>query len=103
MASGILGQASPAATSNTTVYTVPAATTASFSISVCNRDTSACTVRLAIAAAATPTNSEWIEYDVSVPGNSVLERTGLVANTGKLVVAYASAATTSISIYGFEA
>jgi hypothetical protein len=103
MASGILGQASPAATTNTTVYTVPASTTATFSISICNRDTAACTVRLAIAATATPGNSEWIEYEASILGNGVLERTGLVAGAGKLVVAYSSSATTSISIYGFEA
>ena len=103
MASGILGQSAPAATTNTTVYTVPASTTATFSISICNRGTAACTVRLAIGAAATPTDSEWIEYDTQILANGVLERTGLVANAGKRIVAYSSSATTSISIYGFEA
>ena len=102
MATGILGQSAPAATTNTTVYTVPASTTATFNIGVCNRSTSTITVRLAIAAAATPVSSEWLEYDASIPASGVLERTGLVAQAGKLVVAYTSAATASISIYGYE-
>jgi hypothetical protein len=103
MATGILGQSSPAATTNTTIYTVPASTTATFNIGICNRGSAEITVRLAIAAAATPVNSEWLEYEAVIPANGVLERTGLVAQAGKLVVAYTSAATASISIFGYEA
>jgi hypothetical protein len=103
MASGILGQASPAATTNTTVYTVPASTTASFTVNICNRDTSSITARIAIASTATPSNAEWIEYDVSIPPNGVLERSGIVAQAAERVVVYVSAATASINVYGFEA
>jgi hypothetical protein len=103
MASGILGQSSPAATTNTTVYTVPASTTSTFSISVCNRGTSAITARFAIAATGTPTDAEWIEYDASIPANGVLERSGIVAQAAERVVAYVSAATASVNVYGFEA
>ena len=66
MASGILGQAAPAATTNTTVYTVPASTLAVVNISVVNRGGSAATVRVALSAAATPNDDEWIEYNTSV-------------------------------------
>jgi hypothetical protein len=103
MASGILGQASPAATTNTTVYTVPASTTATFTVNICNRDTSTITARIAIASTATPSNAEWIEYDVSIPPNGVLERSGIVAQAAERVVVYVSAATASINVYGFEA
>lgn len=103
MATGILGQSDLTATTNTTVYTVPANTTATMNINVCNRGNSAITVRLAIAAAAAPVNAEWIEYDVSIPAYGVLERTGIVAQATKRVVAYASAATTSVNVYGYEA
>ena len=103
MASGILGQSSPAATTNTTVYTVPASTTATFTVSICNRGSSAITARLAIASTATPTNAEWIEYDASIPANGVLERSGIVAQAAENVVAYVSAATASVNVYGFEA
>ena len=102
MASGILGQSAPAATTNTTVYTVPASTLAVVNISVVNRGGSAATVRVALAAGSTPTDDEWIEYNTSVGSTSVLERTGIVLDATKNVVVYASAAATSVSVYGLE-
>jgi len=102
MASGILGQSAPAATTNTTVYTVPASTVAVVNISVVNRGGSAATVRVALAAGSTPTDDEWIEYNTSVGSTSVLERTGVVLDATKNVVVYASSADTSVSVYGLE-
>jgi hypothetical protein len=102
MANGILGQSAPAATTNTTVYTVPAATTATFSVSICNRGSSAANVRLAVSATGTPGNSEWLEYDAAIPPFGVLERTGIVAQATKNVVVYASSANTSVTVFGFE-
>lgn len=102
MATGILGQASPAAATNTTIYTVPVSKTAVCNISVVNTSGSPIAIRLALAASSTPTSSEYIEYDVLLPAFSVLERGGLVLNASKLVVAYASAAGASISVYGYE-
>lgn len=102
MATGTLGQSAPSATTNTTVYTVPAGKTATFNVSILNRSSSASTVRLAIAATGTPGDSEWLEYDASVPGNGVLERTGLVASAAKNIVVYAGAATFSVNVYGYE-
>lgn len=102
MASGILGQSAPAATTNTTVYTVPAAKLATFNVNIVNRGTSAATVRLAIASTATPANSEWLEYDANIAASAVLERTGLVAQAAENVVVYASSANLSVSVYGYE-
>ena len=102
MASGILGQSAPAATTNTTVYTVPASTLAVVNISVVNRGGSAATIRVALSAGSTPTDDEWIEYNTSVGATSVLERTGVVLDETKNVVVYASSADTSVSVYGLE-
>ena len=102
MASGILGQAAPSATTNTTVYTVPASTVSVVNVNIVNRGASAATVRIALAAADSPTNAEYVEYDVSVGAKQVLERTGLALNAGKKVVVYASSADTSVSVYGLE-
>lgn len=102
MANGILGQSAPSATTNTTVYTVPASTTATVTVSICNRGTSAITTRLAVANTGTPGNSEWLEYDASIAANGVLERTGIVVQASKQLVVYVSAATASVSVYGFE-
>ena len=102
MATGTLGQSNPAAVTNTTVYTVPVGKNAVFNISVANSSGTPIAVRLAIAAAATPTAAEYIEYDTIILGNSVLERGGLVASAGKLVVAYSSTAAAAVNVYGYE-
>lgn len=102
MATGTLGQAALSASTNTTVYTVPAGKTATFSVSMLNRGGGPFDARLAIAASGTPTNAEYLEYDVSIPQNSVLERTGLVASAGKQIVAYASTGDLVVNIYGYE-
>ena len=103
MASGILGQSAPAATTYTTVYTVPSATTATFNVNIVNTGTSPVNVRLALAAGATPTSSEFVEYDVSLLASGVLERSGFVAQATKRVVVYSDIATVSVSVYGYEA
>ena len=102
MASGILGQSAPAATTNTTVYTVPASTLAVVNISVVNRGGSAATVKLALSSSGTPSDDEWIEFNTSIASTSVLERTGVVRQATKNVVVHASSADTSISVYGLE-
>lgn len=102
MASGTLGQAALTAATNTTVYTVPAGKVATVNVNILNRDAAPCAVRLAVAAAATPTTGEWIEYDAVIDGQTPLERTGLVVTAGKLIVAYSSNANTTVNVYGYE-
>lgn len=102
MPTGILGQSSPAATTNTTVYTVPASTTATFNVSITNTTGNVIAVRLAIASSATPTSSEYLEYDTVLLPNGVLERTGIVAQATERVVVYASATGLSVNVYGYE-
>jgi len=102
MASGTLGQSAPSALTYTTVYTVPGSVTATVNVNIVNRGTSAGFVRFAVAAAATPTNAEFIEYDAYLEPNQILERSGIVMSTGKLLVAYCSTANFSVNVYGFE-
>lgn len=102
MASGILGSADLVAATNTTVYTVPADKVTTCNISLCNRNTNDVKVRLALAANAAPTSSEYIEYDATIPANGVLERSGVVMNATKKIVAYASSANVTALVYGFE-
>jgi hypothetical protein len=103
MASGILGQSALSATTETTVYTVPASTLAIVNVNVVNRSASAdATVRVALASTAIPQDSEWIEYGVSVPPGGVIERAGIALNAAKRVIVYASTANCSASVYGLE-
>ena len=78
MANGILGTSDVPATTDTVVYTVPSDTFSVVTLNVVNRGTAPRTVRVALAAAGTPTADEYIEYDVEILANGVLERTGLV-------------------------
>ena len=102
MASGTLGQADLVAITNTAVYTVPAGKVASFNVNVLNRTASNVTVRMAISATSSPANSEFLEYEATVPANGVMERTGLVASAGKNLIVYASSTGVSVNVFGFE-
>ena len=102
MATGRLGTADLAAATNTTLYTVPADTFAVVTVSVCNRGATAANIRLAVASLATPTDAEYIEFDVSLAPKGVLERTGIVLDAGKLLVVRSSAISVNAVTYGIE-
>lgn len=102
MATGLLGQSALAAATNTTVYTVPATTFTVLSINILNRGTTAVAVRVALAATGTPTNAEYIEFDCPVGSNGVLERTGIMMDSGKRLVVWASNANVSVNAFGIE-
>jgi len=102
MATGILGTADLTATTDTTVYTVPADTFAVVTVSLCNRSTSNRAVRIAVAATGTPTAAEFIEFDSAILGNGVLERTGIVLDAGKNLVVRADSIDVSAVVYGIE-
>jgi len=102
MASGVLGQQALNATTNTTVYTTPADTVAYANINVVNINATPIVVRLAIAAGTTPLAAEYIEYEAEIAGYGVLERTGIVLNSGKRIVAYSNISSVSVAVYGVE-
>lgn len=102
MPTGILGTANLSATTDTTVYTVPATTFSVVTVSICNRTASTVTVRLAAAVSASPTTAEYLEFGTQVLANGVLERSGIVLDTGKRIVAFSSATDVSVVVYGIE-
>ena len=102
MASGKLGNADLAATTNTTVYTVPVGKVATINAGFVNRTSGNISVSMAISATGTPTTVEYVEYGALIPANGVLERSGIVCGAGENVVCWASAAGISVRIFGFE-
>lgn len=102
MANGRLGIADLSASTNTTVYEVPADNFSIVTLSVCNRDAGSRSIRVAIASADTPTGGEWIEYDTTLVGNGTLERSGLVMDAGKKLVIYSNSLSVSAVVYGLE-
>ena len=103
MASGILGTPTDlTAVTLATLYTCPATTFTVASVSVCNRSSSPTSIRIAIASTDTPTDAEWIEYDASLSANGVLERTGIILDSGRNIVVQSSNADVNAIAYGIE-
>ena len=101
----VLGQSSPAATTETDLYTVPAATSAvASSVIVCNRSAILSTFRISIAAGgAATTNKDYIYYDLPIGANDTFIATiGVTLATTDKVRVYASNTNLSFSLYGSE-
>lgn len=101
----VLGQSNPSATTLTTLYTVPSATSAVAStLSICNLGSSATTYRVAVRpAGATLANQHYIAYDASVSANdTVLLTLGITLAATDVVTVYAGTANVAFSLYGSE-
>lgn len=100
----VLGQANPAATTATSLYTAPAGTAAVCStLSVCNVGVST-TFRVAIRpAGATLETKHYLIYDASVNAyDSVLLTLGISLAATDVVTVYAGHANLAFSLYGAE-
>jgi hypothetical protein len=101
----VLGQSAPSATTATTLYTVPAATSSVIStLVVANRAATAATYRIAIRpGAATLANQHYIAYDVALGASDSTTLTlGITLAATDVVTIYASTANTSFNIFGSE-
>jgi hypothetical protein len=101
----VLGQSNPAATTATTLYTVPAATQAIVStLTVTNQTATAGTYRIAVrVAGATLAAAQYLAFDVSLPGNATDTLTlGVTLGATDVITVYASAATFSFNAFGSE-
>lgn len=101
----VLAQSAPAATTNTDIYTVPAATEAVIStIVVANRSSAAKTYRIAIRPDGTTiANQHYIAYDITVGASDSTTLTlGLTLNAADVVTVYASTADLSFGVFGSE-
>ena len=99
MPTGRLGTANITTTADTTVYTVPASTFSVVTVNVVNRSsTTSVDIRIAVASSATPSLAEYIEYDADVVASGVLERTGIVMDSGKLLVVSTPTVTPALSV-----
>jgi hypothetical protein len=101
----VLGQSNPAATTLTTLYTVPAATQTIIStITVANQAATAATYRIAVrVAAASITAAQYLAYDVSLPANASDTLTlGVTVDATDIISVYASSTDMSFNAFGSE-
>ena len=101
----VLGQSNPTATTNTDLYTVPAATSAVCStLVICNQANTAATFRVAIRpAGAAVASQHYISYDTNLNANDSITMTiGLTLATTDKVTVRASTGTVSFSLFGSE-
>ena len=100
----VLGQSAPSATTATTLYTVPSATSTVIStIVVANRSTAG-SFRIAIRpAGASLANQHYIAYDTPIPSNdSIVLTLGITLAATDVVTVYASSANFTFSAFGSE-
>jgi glucose-6-phosphate dehydrogenase assembly protein OpcA len=101
----VLGQSNPSATTATTLYTVPSATSTVVStITICNQASTAGTFRIAIRpAGASLAAQHYVAYDTPIAANDTIALTlGVTLATTDVITIYASSATMSFNAYGSE-
>ena len=106
MAKKVLGQSNPAATTLTTLYTVPALKeTVVSSISVANLTATDATFRLAVRpAGASIANQMYIGYDITVgASDSTIITVGITLAATDVISVYASTANIAFQAFGDEA
>lgn len=101
----VLGQSAPAATTLTTLYTVPSATEAVIStVVVCNRSASARTFRIAVRPnGAAISNEHYLAYDVTVGASDSTTLTlGITMDASDVLSVYGSTTDLSFTAFGSE-
>jgi len=101
----ILGQSNPAATSATTLYTVPSANSTVIStINVCNQSSSAGNFRIAVRPGGESLAAKhYIAYDTVLAGlDSIAMTIGVTLAATDVVTVYASSANISFVAFGSE-
>ena len=101
----VLGQADTAATTVTTLYTVPDLTQTTISSFVaCNRTGSAITFRLSVhVIGASADDKQYLFYDKSVAANDTLTVViGMTLGQTDVLKVYASAVNMSFNLFGVE-
>ena len=101
----VLGQVNPSATTDTTLYTVPAATqTVVSTLVIANLAATDATYRVAVRpAGATLANEHYIAYDVSVGASDSTTLTlGLTLAATDVISVYASSTTLAFNLSGME-
>jgi hypothetical protein len=101
----VLGQSAPAATTNTSLYTVPELTqTIVSTLSICNRGNTATTYRVAVRPnGATLADQHYLAFDTLIDSNNTVALTlGMTIDDGDIITVYAGNTNLSFTAFGSE-
>jgi hypothetical protein len=101
----VLGQLNPGATTLSTLYTVPSATSTVVStLMICNQAATTGTFRVAVRPnGASIDPKHYLSYDTVVPANDSIGLTlGITLATTDVVSVYASSTSISFNLFGSE-
>lgn len=99
----ILGKVKPNATTNTTLYTVPASTQAVVNVKIANQSSTASAIRIAVVlSGGSVAATDYMIYDYTLEGNQTLEMSGIALNAGEFIVTYTANNTVSFVATGVE-
>lgn len=101
----VLGQSNPAATTLTTLYTVPAANNTIVStVTICNQSATAIAYRIAVQpAGAAIAAQHYLAYDAVVPGNDSISLTmGITMAATDVLSVQANTTSASFVAFGSE-
>jgi len=101
----VLGQINPAANTQTTIYTVPAATSTIVStVSICNTNSVATSFSLAVQpAGAALTTKNYINFNTPLPANDTITLTiGMTLGNTDVISANAASGNVAFSVFGSE-
>lgn len=99
---GMLGQAAPAATTETDLYTVPAAKNATVKV-VCTNRASGTPVRVSVGVNGAATeDKQYVAYDEVLNANETVSTVAIMIGSTDVVRVYAGSANVSFSCTGIE-
>jgi hypothetical protein len=101
----VLGQAAPAATTLTALYTVPSGkSTAASTLVVCNQNNTKIAFRISVAVGgAADAPQQYLYYDAGLFGNSsVIATMGISLGSGDIVRVQSDTANVSFNLFGVE-
>ena len=87
--------------SATAVYQAPVTYTVA-TVNVVNRNYTPVFVKVAVSPNQTPNITDWIEYDVEIPGKGHIERTGVSVSQSEYIVVESDSDNVNVVVWGAE-
>ena len=102
MAQGILGNWELVSEVAQPVYVNNYLSASSVAVNVCNRNHLPAKISIAVSTSTTPSNTDYIEYETTVNGKGVLERSGILTGPGEYIIVKSSLPNVSVVLWGVE-